>query len=49
MIAIRVYKNCETHKLLGYSIVNEETMEKTDVDNKFIKQLYKVVIMQYQI
>lgn len=41
MIAIRVYKNCETHKLLGYSIVNEETMEKTDVDNKFIKQLYK--------
>lgn len=41
MIAIRVYKNCETHKLVGYTILNEKTMDKTDVDNRFIKQLYK--------
>lgn len=42
MLAIRVYKNCETHKLIGYSIINEQTMDKTDVDNKLIKQLYRM-------
>ena len=41
MIAVRVYKNYESKKLLGYSIVDERTLEKTDIDNKLIKQIYK--------
>lgn len=41
MIAIRVYKNYETHKLLGYSIVNEQTLDKTDISNKVIRQMYR--------
>lgn len=41
MIAVRVYKNYESKKLLGYSIVDERTLDKTDIDNRLIKQIYR--------